>query len=314
MIELMLSANAAFVVLWCLLTVAALSVWPLLKRLAPTLHPDPFSQLLLVWFALPLTLALLLCTLLYTPLASHWLVDSHCHNLQCGDHVPTGVVPGVGIVALLATVTALIFLGISAARAQRHHRQILTLLKQGARQQRDYWTLLSDQARAFTVGFWRPTVVVSRGLLDACEAADLDILLAHEFAHRRRRDNLRLLLMSLLTLPMPPSLRDSVRSCFRLTLEKSCDLYAAERHSKLAVANTLVKVARLCQDQGDARGITAFANHHVESRVHFLLQAPPLKPHRAVWFVALAAVPAIALQLVAPLHHEVEQLLRLLAG
>ena len=312
MIELILSANAAFLILWCLLNIAALLGWPLIRRLEQYLHPDQFSQLLLIWFALPLGLALLLCLLLYSPLGSTWLVASHCHGTQCGEHVPLGIVPGLGTAAIILTLAVVLFLAGKTYRALRQNRRLLDLLEAGARRGRDYWTLGIDQASAFTVGFWRPTVVVSQGLLAASEQRDIDILLAHECAHRRRKDNLRLLLMSLFTLPIPGPYRSNIRDHFRLTLEKSCDLSAAHHHSKLEVANAIVNIARLCHIRAEAI-TSAFANHHVESRVHFLLKPPPPRAGKPLWFALLAVLTIGTLLLVTPLHHELEQVLRLLA-
>lgn len=312
MTELILSANAAFLVLWCLFNVLALLVWPWLRRLERRFHPDQVSQLLLIWFALPLVLALLLSLLLYSPLGSNWLVASHCHGTLCGEHVPLGIVPGLGLLALLVTLSVLISLAISAYRALRQNRRLLNLLAAGAQRQRDYWTLQMEQATAFTVGFWRPTVVVSQGLLAACDQRDIDILLAHEFAHRRRRDNLRVLLMGLLTLTLPGPIRAKIRDHFRLTVERSCDLSAARSHSKVAVADAIVKVARLCH-VGANTVTSAFANHHVESRVHFLLNPTPPRASKALWLALLAALAIGTLLLVTPLHHELEQVLRLFA-
>lgn len=55
------------------------------------------------------------------------------------------------------------------------------------------------QPRAFTFGYVRPTVCISRGLLDCLGDVELEAVLRHENAHARKRDPLRMLLVASIT-------------------------------------------------------------------------------------------------------------------
>ncbi len=45
-----------------------------------------------------------------------------------------------------------------------------------------------QDACCFTCGFWRPVVVISRGLVENLEPEEIEAVLAHELAHIRRKD------------------------------------------------------------------------------------------------------------------------------
>lgn len=55
------------------------------------------------------------------------------------------------------------------------------------------------EPRAYTFGYLRPTVGVSRGLLDCLDDVELEALLRHEGAHVRKRDPLRMLVAITIT-------------------------------------------------------------------------------------------------------------------
>ena len=98
---------------------------------------------------------------------------------------------------------------------------------------------------AFTAGWWRPTVYVARGLPLQLTRQELAAVLAHEAAHVRRRDPLRLSLLRFLacTLFWVPALR-------RLAADVADDAEiladdAAAGAGPLVLASALVRVAAL---------------------------------------------------------------------
>lgn len=99
---------------------------------------------------------------------------------------------------------------------------------------------------SYIVGFLRPRVVVSRGLLDTLDDDELLAVLAHEEGHALRRDNLIALFAQ--TLAMTFALVPGVRRCFaslRRSQELAADEHARERTGDgLVVAASLHKFAR----------------------------------------------------------------------
>lgn len=92
---------------------------------------------------------------------------------------------------------------------------------------------------AYCIGFFRPRVVVSAGLLDSLSDASLRAVLAHESSHRRRRDPLRATLGHSLAsaLFFVPAIRDLATATV-VENEVSADARAsdAEGTSNLAAA------------------------------------------------------------------------------
>jgi Zn-dependent protease with chaperone function len=97
---------------------------------------------------------------------------------------------------------------------------------------------------AFTAGFWQPRVYVTDSLPTVLDAPQLDSVLAHELAHVRRRDPLRLSLLRFLacTLFYLPALR---RLADDLTDEAEIDAddRAASRGSALTLASAILALA-----------------------------------------------------------------------
>ncbi|GAA2445688.1 M56 family metallopeptidase [Actinomadura vinacea] len=97
---------------------------------------------------------------------------------------------------------------------------------------------------ALTYGLRRPRVLVSTGLLAALSDPELAAVLAHERAHVRSRDPLKIVLAR--ALPAwhfyLPVLRD-LRRRFALGRELAADRAAIARHGTAALAGSLLKVA-----------------------------------------------------------------------
>ena len=60
---------------------------------------------------------------------------------------------------------------------------------------------------ALTLGFLRPVILLSQGLLDAVSQDTLNVVLAHERAHVRRRDTAWALLDSIVAALLPRPVR-----------------------------------------------------------------------------------------------------------
>jgi Zn-dependent protease with chaperone function len=106
--------------------------------------------------------------------------------------------------------------------------------------------VMSDYPFSFLWGFSRSKLIVSSGLLQTLNAAELTGLLEHEAAHHQRRDNLIKLALSFCSyasLAFPFARRLLVWRGFEV--EKICDEIASSRTSApLDIASALIKLRR----------------------------------------------------------------------
>ena len=106
-----------------------------------------------------------------------------------------------------------------------------------------------------TVGIWRHTLILPPGFLDGLSAADLDAVLAHEFAHMRRWDFAKNLLYGLGSLPAAyhPAVWMTRRRLAE-TRELVCDGMAAKAvGGRESYARSLVRLARILSDRSAPR-------------------------------------------------------------
>ncbi len=98
----------------------------------------------------------------------------------------------------------------------------------------------------FSIGYKRPIIVVSKELINSFSQEQLDIMLAHELAHIKRKDSFTGWIALILRDCMffNPLVRFSYRA-LEEEKEKTCDIIALEKTSTppLIIANTLVDIA-----------------------------------------------------------------------
>lgn len=303
MLTLAASIILCFLALWLLLGALACLLYPLLRKTVHAIDPAQASRLMLTGFALPAVIAGLTCATLYLPDISTWLVAGHCHLGDCRQHGP--VISGAALPAALF----LLWTAWQLAAGLRSHwlpaRRLKRQLSALGQHQGDYVLLESNRAAAFTVGWWQPTVFVTTGLRATCPPTELDCILQHERAHRQRRDNARLLAARLLTQPLPRRWTQAMLDDFKLYCERASDEYAGRLLSREAVAQALLRTARLQRDAVPA-GALAFAGDHTEQRVLALLREPaaPLGPERVL--ACAAAMLLLLLAIANPLHGALE--------
>jgi beta-lactamase regulating signal transducer with metallopeptidase domain len=122
-----------------------------------------------------------------------------------------------------------------------------------------------------TVGLFRPVVVLPSDLMPGLRQQDLSVVIAHEYAHIRRRDFLVHILCEFFTLPVfwHPGIR-YLMSKISYTRELACYEYAAVQVGKRQLyAQTLLRVASLClhAPNGDAMGLSIFDGDNLEVRI-----------------------------------------------
>lgn len=138
---------------------------------------------------------------------------------------------------------------------------------------------------AFTVGVWRPVIVLSPWVVEALDAEELEAVLAHELSHVARRDYLLMLIATMLRntfFYLPQS-----HIAYDLLVEEkehACDdLAIGGSAHPLALASALTKVWRSATEasvqgfgfrvgQGLGQELTA-SDAHLEERVVRLLAA-----------------------------------------
>lgn len=303
------SLSLVWILLWFLLTLLVSLVYPLVRPLISRLHPAHGSALLLLYWSAPALLALAAGLMLYAPLAESLLITPHCHG-SCVEHSPQTSELSVAlmglVLAMLAAAGMSVNLIYNAVRGGRMRRQLEML---GTVQKR-FCLLNSAQPVVFTLGWWHPGVFISRGLLEQCSPEQLSVILRHEQAHSRRRDNMRLLALRVFTCLLPARIRKQVVYDLQILCEQACDFAAAEKHGAILVAETLIHISRLVKHAAVPRGSLAFDGGDLEIRVHALLGSEERRSLRS-WqlFMSAAVIAAILLVLLDPLHHGAEWLI-----
>lgn len=223
--------------------------WPLLRRLTSRGAPQSRALVYFVYASLPPAAAALTVLFVMHPQWSAWLVPSHCHDANCSVHQPVlGLMQPIGAALAAGSLSFLVLLGVILQRGFRRMRRLLSMLRELAEEvpSFDYSLVQSTQPIAWCAGLLAPRVYLSSGLAAALSPAELQIVLAHEHAHARRRDNLRRLLVTGATFAWPRAQRRELQASFTLALEQTCDAAAAAHiGSAGAVVRLLERISEL---------------------------------------------------------------------
>jgi beta-lactamase regulating signal transducer with metallopeptidase domain len=127
-----------------------------------------------------------------------------------------------------------------------------------------------------TIGVFQPVILLPSKVLPDLGEQDLSAVLAHEYAHIRRRDFLAHILCELISLPVAwhPGIR-YLMSKISQTRELACDDYAAVRLGKRRLyARTLLRLASLClhTPRANAVGLGIFDGDNLETRIMMLTE------------------------------------------
>ena len=150
---------------------------------------------------------------------------------------------------------------------------------------------------AFTLGTWRPTILVSSGLRQSLSPDEFAVVLSHEEAHARARDNLalltaRLIEKALFFFPGVACSHEGVRRHVELAADAAASKGTGDR---LLVATSVSHVARLLLDPAGGRvlapqTVAARFGHGelVVERVQRLVSGKPLSASRRRLALSLA--------------------------
>jgi Zn-dependent protease with chaperone function len=145
-------------------------------------------------------------------------------------------------------------------------------------------------------GIWRPCLLVARGVLEQVPADELQVIVKHELAHARQRDNVARLL--LFGLPDVLSLGHQwlgLERAWHEASEDAADELATgdDAQARVCLASALVRVARMGGSQAvPALPLLAFhRGGSVERRVHRLLDGVESRLSAPVlWLLSMMTV------------------------
>jgi beta-lactamase regulating signal transducer with metallopeptidase domain len=306
-------------------TAAACVVAGLRRRL---LQCDPVTRhrALLLLTALPLVVGLALTLSASLPALVSLVVPSidHCdlhddeHAHLCLQHGPRALAPAVLPVLGVLVALALFRVARAGVRIVRARRLVRALVASGEDDTGRGITLVDTTLPICMVaGLRRPRIVVARELAARVEPEQLEIMLAHERSHVRRRDALVSVLARALCSLHVPSIGRWLSRELAIAAEQACDEAAArETGDRDAVAATIVAMQRAWLVHGTARIATVghgFAMHALERRVRSLLDDPVAARSLAVPTWCLAGLVVVTLAATSVLHHVAESALSHLA-
>jgi len=322
-LQMLLLAAVAFSLIASV--VVSLAV-PLLVRYTSAWAPaSRHKALMLLGLALPMfTLAALVSLLSPSFLAYAWpeldhclLHEGHAHLHLCLVHLSHDASSWLGWVVIAGVMIGLgARLGVrtlSLLNAPKLIHRLLGLARFDSH--RGAWVVPTGHPLCLSVGLLRPRVLVSDGLLAAASNDELEVMLAHEAAHVRRRDTLARLFVRAGSLLLAPGARGLLLSTLELSAEQACDeAAAAQVGDRLRVAETILAMERLLGcSTGSSSMVAAFGASSISARVQSLL-LPPRSPNTSpvltlLWVGAVVTVVALGPRL----HHVTESTLAFLA-
>jgi Zn-dependent protease with chaperone function len=277
------------------------------------------SNVLTLWLLSPALIGLLLAFsgLLPSWTESHQIATEHCSSHSNGIahlcwfdpivHLSDGLwIGGISVLASVMLWNA--YKGIQLLVKHRHFQTTLRLVGQPG-PQRGVFRIASEHLFVFSCGLFKPYAFMSSRLMEQLSAKQLDVVLAHEQAHCRRRDILRRLLLSLAALFHFPPMRRHLLADLELAQEQICDDAAVQKAGdRIFVAETIINLTRKLNTrilEQDMIGVTAFNGSHIDIRIQQLLDPPKPVNRYAMLGAGLLFIVFLSslLALTMPLHH-----------
>ncbi|MBX3706807.1 MAG: M56 family metallopeptidase [Pseudomonadales bacterium] len=303
---------------WLVITIAASRMaafcYPYFRSLTMRGAASDRSVTQLTYGALGPLVASLGAMLMMHPETAAIFVPEHCHADNCLPHRPEISIAGpVGAGIVLASLAAVLltmgaFHG-SLVRAWRRLRALRALAING-REQVLYQVVDDSRLLAWCAGILRPRIFLSTGLITALSKAELEIVLNHERAHARRRDNLRHLLLHWLSLPWTATQRQRLLADFASSTESACDQMACRRSGDHDVLMALLRRLQHAQTAVVPGNRLGFHQIGVEYRIKALAQ-PRTSSLAAAWvFIGMFLLTGLLL-LTGMTHRALEVLTRI---
>jgi Zn-dependent protease with chaperone function len=304
-------------------TVVSLGTWLAAPALLPRLRrvaPEARARWLALLAAAPLALpaALLAVCLLPSVPAALGLHGDHCrfhpdHRHLCIAHGTGPLGSPWSAAAALAGVPLLAGLALGGAAFARGRRLAARLCLGSVRSLPGGVRVIDSPVPvSLAVGSWRPRIFVSERLVSELAPDQLEVVIAHERAHARRRDGLRALVSRAASAIHLPGTRQRLLAELALACEQACDAEAALHTGagRLRIAETILAAERLLGGGTPAPAACGFGGSSVPDRVAELLEARPAAiDRRRLRALALGLCLGAAIAVAEPLHHLAEHLL-----
>ena len=168
-------------------------------------------------------------------------------------------------------------------------------------------------------GLWRPRVLIGRDVADQCTSEELALIIAHEEAHVRSKDNFKQFLMIVSPdLPGALTINRRLEEQWRAATEHAADEYATQDNPerRIRLATALVKMARLALTTAPQPSVasTLIGADGIEARIRRLLDGPSIAPSVERRWVAPALLVGAALVAIGQhqqIHAAIEHVVRL---
>jgi beta-lactamase regulating signal transducer with metallopeptidase domain len=208
----------------------------------------------------------------------------------------TPVPLAAGVVGVVLLLFAAVSLGAAGLRLSRGLRQLRNLRASVSHDRCGDLTIIDASApEAVAIPGWHGSIVVTSGMLQALEADERAVLLAHERSHLRSAHWVFRLATRLGAALLPTS-KPTIASCDRLLERWADETAAAEVGDRQLVARAVAKAALATTDFRRSSLSLAFAEGAVSERVQALLLPRRASNWRPVLVLAvLATVGAAAL-------------------
>lgn len=246
MIDIVGTLGQSLISGFCMLLLASYCCslfYPFYRNLQARLSPANQTLSTLCYALIAPVSAMLGVVVLSHPAISATVVYAHCHGDNCAAHIPASIMnslSGAGLSALATLLALIVFYLMSKRVHSARAKQVFldSLAQQPVTQTENtysakkpilYYQLIeSEDLLAWCAGFLFPKVYVSSGLVKKLSKVQLNAVLAHEYGHVSRRDNLRKLLLNWSTALWMPAQKKRVRQNFTAQTERLSDLYSAQ--------------------------------------------------------------------------------------
>ncbi len=290
---------SSWVIIFLALSLIAANFYPLLSKMIARVNLEYSAFYVLTYSLLAPLAASIVVIVLSLPEFAFSFVEEHCHGLDCSPHglqVNLSNVYGIAkvsfLVGLLVCIAAIIALQLLS---NSHKFSLLDRLAESTPS--SYKIVDSKFDLAWCSGLIRPKVFVSRGLTNKLTEDEMQVVLAHEHMHIKRKDNLRKWCLHWATIAWPRRLRQTVRVDLLNYTEQICDLGALKKQNKPDALAVVLKTLKTCYAHPDPNDKTT-GNHNHVTRARLLELAwkdTVNKPHRPALSDGLPSVFMVSL-------------------
>ena len=220
---------------------------------------------------------------------------------------------GVSVIALVSYVVFV--LARSIKNLLLHKKEVSALLNFANEKEAGVYQLETDNASAFTTGFFTKKSFVTTGLINQTSAEEYDVVIMHEKAHCLANDPFKKWLFSLQCAFFIKPIGHRLKLHMTLAMEQAADNAVIESGTpKLFVASTLVKIAKFNAQSSVLKSndlVVNFGADVLEQRIYFLLDRLKLAPvHKGITVILLILLVVISTTSIDGIHHFMETLFR----